>query len=135
MHRTLRSAFRLLLAILSALSSIVQQQAEARLLRTYDCTSWDTCRVQPHSFTLRTATVALAAPPGRLEIVTLRLVHRSGWNADARAGVDLLFSARNELLLARARASLDEQLDLTLSIHAATQGIAASPSRAPPALS
>lgn len=135
MHRKLRASLGLFLALLSALSSMVQQQAEARLLRTHECTSLESCPVQPHSFTLADATDALAASAVRSAVVTVRLAHRNGWNADARAGVDVLFSARNELLLARARASLDEHRDLTFSIHAATQGIASTPTRAPPALS
>jgi hypothetical protein len=134
MQTTLRSTLGLLLATLSALTSAAQPQAQARLLRTQGCTSWELCPAEPHGLALRDATAALAVTPERFGTITVQLVYR-GWNANARAGVDVLFSARNELLLARGRAALYELLDLTLSLHAVTQGIESSPSRAPPALS
>jgi hypothetical protein len=135
MHSTSRSAFRLVLVMLLALSSAMQQRAEVHQVRTEDCTSDEACAEQPEGFTLSEATDALAASAARLRVDSVRSAHRNAGNPRVRAGVDVLFFARNELLVAQARAWLDEHFDLTLTIHAATHGIASSPSRAPPALS
>jgi len=132
MHGNRRPAFRLIVALLFALSSMVQQQASARDLPPQPCASAERCGLEPDRLTLGDGTAALATSLGRLGIDNLQLDTRGVTDGNSRSGVDQLFHARSGLLRARARTSLAEHRSAALMIHAAILGTAAAPSRAPP---
>jgi hypothetical protein len=129
-----RRAFRVIVALLFALSSVAQQQASARTLPSQPCASAVPCGPQPDQMTPGSATHALATPVA-LGVESLRFDTRGVSDGNSRSGVDQLFHKRSDLLLARARISLAEYRSAALTIHAAVLGAEAAPSRAPPRIS
>ena len=132
MHGNRRAAFRSIVALLFALSSMVQQQASARDLPPQPCASAERCGLEPDRLVLGAGSAALATSLGRLGIESLQLDARGVTDGNSRSGVDQLFHARSDLLHARARTALAEHRSAALTIHAAVLGTASAPSRAPP---
>jgi hypothetical protein len=133
--RNRRPAFRVIVALLFALSSVAQQQATARTLLPQPCPGAVECGLEPHRLALGDAHHALATSLARLGIESLRFDTRGVNDGNSRSGVDQLFHVRSDLLLVRARTSLAEYRSAALTIHVAVMGTDAASSRAPPRIS
>lgn len=135
MLRNRRPALRLVVALLFALSSMVQQQAHARTLPPQPCANEEACGLEPDRLSLGDETIALTTTAARLGIENLRPDTRGVSDGNSRGGVDQLFHIRSGLLLARARTSLAEYRSAALTIRTAVLGTESAPSRAPPRIS
>lgn len=129
MRTAARPALGLILAVLFALTPAVQPQADVRTAG-YGCLGAGCDPFQQHRVTQDGLPAGLIAAATRIDVEAAG--PRVGGLSTLRGGVDLLFRARNELLLARARVSIEEHRSTSPSLLAAIQDEASSPSRAPP---